>query len=100
MTQSALDGIPGLGETRRKALLRAFGSVKRVRAATVDEIAEVPGFGRRTAATIHAALAGAPSTGGAAAIDVTTGEIIEAAEFVEPAPDTEAVGVGGSEPSR
>ncbi len=34
MTQSLLDGVPGLGETRRKALLRHFGSVKRLRAAT------------------------------------------------------------------
>jgi excinuclease ABC subunit C len=103
MTQSALDGIPGLGETRRKALLRVFGSVKRLRAATVDEIAEVPGVGRRTAEAIHAALAGAAATA-APAIDVSTGEIIGAefvgAEFVGDGPDTEAVGVGGSEPSR
>ena len=98
MTQSALDGVPGLGETRRKALLRAFGSVKRLRAATVEEIAEVPGFGRRTAEAVHAALSGTVSA--APAIDVATGELIEPDEFVEPAPDTEAVGVGGSEPSR
>ncbi len=38
MTTSALDGIPGLGETRRKALLRTFGSLKRLRAATVDDM--------------------------------------------------------------
>ncbi|HET8583659.1 MAG TPA: excinuclease ABC subunit UvrC, partial [Jatrophihabitans sp.] len=42
MTTSALDGIPGLGELRRKALLRRFGSLKRLRAASLDEIAEVP----------------------------------------------------------
>jgi excinuclease ABC subunit C len=93
MTQSALDGIPGLGETRRKALLRTFGSVKRLRAATVDEIAEVPGVGRRTAEAIHAALAG--SAPAAPAIDASTGEILD-----ELPADTEAVGVGGSEPSR
>ena len=46
MTRSALEGIPGLGSTRRAALLRHFGSVKRVRAATVDELAEVEGIGR------------------------------------------------------
>jgi len=91
MTQSALDGVPGLGETRRKALLRVFGSVKRLRTATVEEIAEVPGVGRRTAEAIHAALAGQPAA--APAVDAATGEILE------PAPDTEAVGVGGSEPS-
>ena len=57
MTASALDGVPGLGETRRKALLKHFGSLKRLRAATVDEIAEVPGVGPRTAAAVVAALA-------------------------------------------
>ena len=43
MTTSVLDGIPGLGEVRRKALLRQFGSVKRLRAASVEEIAARPG---------------------------------------------------------
>ncbi|HET7820372.1 MAG TPA: excinuclease ABC subunit UvrC, partial [Ornithinibacter sp.] len=42
MTTSQLDGIPGLGEKRRKALLKRFGSVKRIRAASVDELADVP----------------------------------------------------------
>jgi len=75
MTQSQLDGVPGLGETRRKALLRHFGSVKRLRAATVEEIAEVPGVGRRTAIAVHDALAAtaAPAPG----VDPTTGEIVE-----------------------
>ena len=57
MTVSALDSVPGLGEIRRKALLRRFGSVKRLAAASLDEIAEVPGIGRRTAEAIVAALA-------------------------------------------
>jgi excinuclease ABC subunit C len=56
MTTSGLDNVPGLGEVRRKALLRHFGSVKRLAAATVDEIIEVPGVGRRTAEAIVAAL--------------------------------------------
>ena len=56
MTASRLDNIPGLGEVRRKALLRHFGSVKRLSAATVDEIAQVPGIGRRTAEAVVAAL--------------------------------------------
>jgi excinuclease ABC subunit C len=56
MTTSALDGVPGLGEIRRKALLRRFGSVKRLAAASLEEIAEVPGIGRRTAEAIMAAL--------------------------------------------
>jgi excinuclease ABC subunit C len=58
MTVSALDGIPGLGETRRKALLAKFGSLKRLRAASAAQIAEVPGIGPRTAAAIVAALGG------------------------------------------
>ncbi len=57
MTKSTLDSVPGLGEVRRKALLRHFGSVKRLAAASVDAIAEVPGIGRRTAEAILAALA-------------------------------------------
>jgi excinuclease ABC subunit C len=61
MTTSALDDVPGLGEIRRKALLRRFGSVKRLGAATIEEIAEVPGIGRRTAEAIVAALAGEPA---------------------------------------
>ena len=57
MTASALDGIAGLGETRRKALLRHFGSLKRLKAATVEEVMEVPGIGRRTAEAVLAAVA-------------------------------------------
>jgi Nuclease subunit of the excinuclease complex len=76
MTTSALDGIPGLGELRRKALLRRFGSLKRLRAASLDEIAEVPGIGPRTAAAIVAALA-AP-TDAVPAVNVTTGEVLDA----------------------
>jgi excinuclease ABC subunit C len=99
MTQSALDGVPGLGDTRRKAILRVFGSVKRLRVATIEEIAEVPGVGRRTAQAVHAALAQQGPAG--PAVDATTGEILDGpAEFVAAAPDTEVVGVGGSEPSR
>ncbi|SCG64172.1 excinuclease ABC subunit UvrC [Micromonospora inositola] len=56
MTESALDNIPGLGDVRRKALLRHFGSLKRLSVATVEEITEVPGVGKRTAEAILAAL--------------------------------------------
>ena len=56
MTASVLEGIAGLGATRRKALLTHFGSLKRLRAATVDEIIAVPGIGRRTAELIVTAL--------------------------------------------
>jgi excinuclease ABC subunit C len=58
MTTSRLDSIAGLGEIRRKALLARFGSVKRLSAATVEEIESVPGIGRRTAEAIVTALSG------------------------------------------
>ncbi|HVF21315.1 MAG TPA: excinuclease ABC subunit UvrC [Mycobacteriales bacterium] len=73
MTVSALDGIAGLGPTRRKALLARFGSVKRLRAASVEEIAEVSGIGRRTAEAIVGALAGTTT---APTVDPSTGEIV------------------------
>jgi excinuclease ABC subunit C len=65
MTASALDNIPGLGETRRKALLRHFGSLKRLGQATPEEITEVPGIGRRTAEAVLAALADTTKAGDA-----------------------------------
>ena len=74
MTVSALDDIPGLGPTRRKALLKRFGSVKKVRAANPDEIAEVPGIGMATAESIVARLAGSVP---GPAVNMATGEILE-----------------------
>jgi excinuclease ABC subunit C len=61
MTVSALDDIPGLGQTRRAALLRHFGSVAKLRAATASELAAVPGIGPATAAAIAEALASPPA---------------------------------------
>ena len=60
MTASVLDDVPGLGPARQAALLRHFGSVKRLKAASVEEIATVPGMGERTAAAVVAALTGNP----------------------------------------
>lgn len=71
MLSSALDGVPGLGEMRRKALMTYFGSLKKLRAATVEEIAMVPGFGPKLAAAVHETVAG---TGGEA-INLATGEV-------------------------
>ena len=56
MTESALDTVPGLGETRRKALVTHFGSVAQIRQASVEEITAVPGIGTTTAAAVLAAL--------------------------------------------
>lgn len=52
--QSVLEEIPGVGEGRKKALLRHFGSLRAVREATVEQLAEVEGFGERQARTVHA----------------------------------------------
>ncbi|WP_026252502.1 excinuclease ABC subunit UvrC [Streptomyces sp. PsTaAH-124] len=73
-----LDEVPGLGETRKRALLKHFGSVKRLRSATIDQICEVPGIGRKTAETIAVALAQAAPA--APAVNTATGEIVEDAE--------------------
>ncbi|WP_405630406.1 excinuclease ABC subunit UvrC [Streptomyces sp. NBC_00016] len=78
-----LDEVPGLGETRKQALIKHFGSVKRLRAATIEQICEVPGIGRKTAETIAVALARAASP--APAVNTATGEIIDDEE-----PDTTA----------
>ncbi|MGB7961553.1 MAG: excinuclease ABC subunit UvrC, partial [Propionicimonas sp.] len=74
MVESLLDEVPGLGELRRKALLTYFGSVKKLRAATTGEIALVPGIGPKTAAAIHAAVAGQAQ---GEALNAATGELIE-----------------------
>ena len=52
MTRSVLDDVPGLGPARQAALLKEFGSVKRIRAASADEISSVRGIGPALAATI------------------------------------------------
>ncbi|NYI07201.1 excinuclease ABC subunit UvrC [Allostreptomyces psammosilenae] len=70
-----LDSVPGLGATRRAALLKHFGSVKRLRSATLEEVCEVPGIGRRTAEAVIAALASAEPS--APAVNTATGEIVE-----------------------
>lgn len=79
MTVSALDGVPGLGEAKRKALLAQFGSVKSIRTATAAELTSAKGIGPSLADAIVSHF----STGAAApgtsepAINMTTGEILE-----------------------
>ncbi len=76
MVESLLDDVPGLGEVRRKSLLKRFGSLKKLRAATVEEIAEVPGIGTRTAEAIAEALAEQRGRT-AVSVNTATGEIEE-----------------------
>ncbi|MDO5629202.1 MAG: helix-hairpin-helix domain-containing protein, partial [Mobilicoccus sp.] len=74
MTASELDTIPGLGPARRAALLAAFGSVKKIRAASIEEIRAVEGIGPTLAETIATSLGGqAP----APAVDMLTGEVLD-----------------------
>jgi len=49
ISESILDEFPGIGEQRKAALLKKFGSVQRLRIATVEQIAEVSGFGGKAA---------------------------------------------------
>ena len=75
MTASRLDDIPGLGDVRRKALLRHFGSLKRIRAATPEELQAVEGIGPALAGAIAAELSQqAPA---APAVNLMTGEVLD-----------------------
>ena len=66
MTASALDTVRGLGESRRKALVAHFGSLARLRQASVEEITAVPGIGRATATAVLEALGAAEADRSAA----------------------------------
>ncbi|MRS11652.1 MAG: excinuclease ABC subunit UvrC [Actinobacteria bacterium] len=61
MSASMLDDVPGIGPKRKKALLKHFGSLKRLRAASVEEIAAVPGVGKVAAEAVAEAMASDPS---------------------------------------
>ena len=62
MTASALDSVRGLGESRRAALVKHFGSVAKLKQATVEEIIAVPGIGAATARAVLEALGVAPDS--------------------------------------
>ncbi len=73
MVESVLDNVPGLGELRRKALLKHFGSLRKLKGARLDDIAQVPGIGPRTAIAIKTALDAEPAP---EALNTATGEIL------------------------
>ncbi|MBP2414555.1 excinuclease ABC subunit C [Arthrobacter stackebrandtii] len=78
MVASVLDTVPGLGPAKQKALLAHFGSLKKVRAASPDELSQAKGIGPALAAAIHATLGADGSGEGAApAVNMTTGEILD-----------------------
>ncbi|MFN8031706.1 MAG: excinuclease ABC subunit UvrC [Mycobacterium sp.] len=74
MTASALDSVRGLGEARRKALVTHFGSLARLRQASVEEITQVPGIGVATAAAVLEALGVSANSAGSAAAGVEVGD--------------------------
>ncbi|WP_394940896.1 excinuclease ABC subunit UvrC [Psychromicrobium sp. YIM B11713] len=74
MTASLLDEIPGLGESKSKTLLKHFGSVKKLKAATVEELTAVKGVGPVLAQAIYDSLHAVEVT---PAVNMTTGEILE-----------------------
>ena len=83
MTRSVLDGVPGLGPTRQKALLAHFGSVANLRKATPEEITAVKGVGLRTAQAVVDALRTPPTTAGPA--DVVSPDVAPSAATPESA---------------
>ena len=56
ISESILDEFPNIGQRRKAALLKRFGSVQRMRLASVEQLAEVPGFGGKAAAELKAFL--------------------------------------------
>jgi excinuclease ABC subunit C len=76
MVASILDGVPGLGATRRKALMTHFGSLKRLRQASAEDITAVAGIGPQTAAAVVAAVR-VDAADAEPAVNTATGEILE-----------------------
>ena len=77
MVESLLDDVPGLGEVRRKTLIKHFGSLKKLRAATVEEISAVPGIGPATASAIADAVARQSADRKTVSVNTATGEIVD-----------------------
>jgi excinuclease ABC subunit C len=77
MTVSALDGVPGLGASKRKALLARFGSVKAIKAATAQELTSAKGIGPSLAEAVVRHFSAGDGAAAVPAINMTTGEILE-----------------------
>ena len=56
--RSVLDSVPGIGVKRKKALLKHFGSINKIRAATLDELTALPGMNRKAAEAVKSKLTG------------------------------------------
>lgn len=79
MIASELDDLPGVGPAKQKALLKHFGSVKRIKQARVEQLEEVPGFGKALALKVFAGLHAEQDDSEAPlpAVDMNTGEILD-----------------------
>ena len=77
MVESLLDDVPGLGEVRRKAVIKHFGSLKALRAASVEDVLEVSGVGPATASAIVEVLQRDRAARTVTGVNTTTGEIEE-----------------------
>ncbi|ALV44964.1 excinuclease ABC subunit C [Arthrobacter alpinus] len=79
MTASVLDQVPGLGAAKQKSLLAHFGSLKKVRAATLEELSGAKGVGQVLAQAIYDVVHGDDAAGAEAApaVNMTTGEILD-----------------------
>jgi excinuclease ABC subunit C len=75
MVESLLDGVEGLGESRRKALIGVFGSVSALKSAEIADIAAVPGIGIKLAQIIYERTRNVSSN---SKFDAQTGEILDA----------------------
>ena len=73
MIESELDKVPGLGKAKQDALRRHFGSMKKIRAASVEDLMQVKGVGEKLANIIKVSLEGSSS----GAVNMTTGEILD-----------------------
>jgi excinuclease ABC subunit C len=73
MTRSVLDGIPGVGETRRRQLVRHFGSARKAAQASLEELEQVPGLGPQLAKVVYDHLHGAAAGGTGALAPRSTG---------------------------
>ena len=73
MISSELDAVPGLGKAKQAALRKHFGSMKKIRAASIEELVQVPGIGEKLAAIIKENLEDASLSG----VNMTTGEIVD-----------------------
>ena len=78
---SLLEDIDGLGAVRRKTLIDHFGSVAKIRGAQPEEIAALPGMGRKIAEHILTSLQ--VESGALAGVDAETGEVLDSSERLE-----------------